>query len=66
MDTTIDYQGTNMTLSELVTTLKSAGATYSIDLNNDGVADVSGGDGTTSITKIDCQLTFGPTPPQCQ
>jgi len=66
MDTTIDYQGTNMTLSELVTTLKSAGATYSIDLNNDGVADVSGGDGTTSITKIDCQVTFGPTPPQCQ
>jgi hypothetical protein len=66
MDTTIDYQGTNMTLSELVTALKSAGATYSIDLNNDGVADVSGGDGTTSITEIDCQLTFGPTPPQCQ
>jgi len=66
MDTTIDYQGTNMTLSELVTTLKSAGATYSIDLNNDGVADVSGGDGTTSITKIECQVTFGPTPPQCQ
>ena len=39
---------------------------YSIDLNNDGVADVSGGDGTTSITKIECQVTFGPTPPQCQ
>ena len=66
MDTIIDYQGTNMTLSELVTTLKSAGATYSIDLNNDGVADVSGGDGTTSITEIECQVTFGPTPPQCQ
>jgi hypothetical protein len=66
MDTTIDYEGATMTLSELVTNLKSAGATYSIDLNNDGVADVSGGSGKTSVTEINCSLTFGPTPPQCQ
>ena len=66
MDTTIDYEGATMTLGELVTTLKSAGAAYSIDLNNDGVADISGGDGTTSVTEVDCSLTFGPTPPQCQ
>ena len=66
MNTTLDYEGTTMTLSELITELKSAGATYSIDLNNDGVADVSGGDGTTSITEINCATTFGPLPPQCQ
>jgi hypothetical protein len=66
MNTTIDYEGTTMTLAELVTELKSAGATYSIDLNNDGVADVSGGSGKTSVTEINCSLTFGPTPPQCQ
>jgi hypothetical protein len=66
MDTTIDYQGTNMTLNELVTTLKSAGATYSIDLNNDGVPDVSGGDGATKVTEINCAVTFAPRPPQCQ
>ena len=40
MNTTLDYEGTTMTLSELITELKSAGATYSIDLNNDGVPDV--------------------------
>ena len=66
MNTTLDYEGTTMTLSELITELKSAGATYSIDLNNDGVADVSGGSGKTSVTEINCSLTFGPTPPQCQ
>ena len=66
MDTTIDYQGTNMTLGELVTELKAAGAAYSIDLNNDGVADVSGGSGRVGVTDVSCQLTFGPTPPQCQ
>jgi hypothetical protein len=66
MDTTIDYQGTNMTLGELVTELKAAGATYSIDVNNDGVADVTGGSGKVGVTDVSCQLTFGPTPPQCQ
>jgi hypothetical protein len=66
MDTTIDYQGTNMTLSELVAQLKAAGATYSIDVNNDGVADVSGGNGTARVTEVNCSTTFGPLPPQCQ
>jgi hypothetical protein len=66
MDTTIDYQGTSMTLSELVTTLKSAGATYSIDIDGDGNPDVSGGDGTTAVVAIDCNTTFGPLPTQCQ
>ena len=65
MNTTLDYQGTNMTLSELVTQLKAAGATYSIDLNNDGVPDVSGGDGEAKVTEINCAVTFGPAP-QCQ
>ena len=66
MNTTLDYQGTNMTLSELVTQLKAAGATYSIDLNNDGVPDVSGGDGKARVTEINCAVTFAPRPPQCQ
>ena len=66
MNTTLDYQGTNMTLSELITELKSAGATYSIDLNNDGVPDVSGGSGRTAVTEINCAVTFAPRPPQCQ
>ena len=66
MNTTLDYEGTTMTLSELITELKSAGATYSIDLNNDGVPDVSGGSGRTAVTEINCAVTFAPRPPQCQ
>ena len=66
MNTTLDYEGTTMTLSELITELKSAGATYSIDLNNDGVPDVSGGTGETKVTEINCAVTFAPRPPQCQ
>ena len=66
MNTTIDYEGTTMTLAELVTELKNAGATYSIDLNNDGVPDVSGGSGRTEVTEINCAVTFAPRPPQCQ
>ena len=66
MNTTLDYEGTTMTLSELITELKSAGATYSIDLNNDGVPDVSGGSGRTAVTEINCAVTFAPRPTQCQ
>ena len=55
-----------MTLSELVAELKAAGATYSIDLNDDGVPDVSGGDGATRIVSVNCDVTFAPRPPQCQ
>lgn len=66
MNTTLDYEGKTMTLSELVAELKSAGATYSIDLNNDGVADVSGGGGKTAVTEINCAATFASRPPQCQ
>ena len=66
MNTTLDYEGKTMTLSELVAELKSAGATYSIDINNDGVADVSGGSGKTAVTEINCAVTFAPLPPQCQ
>jgi hypothetical protein len=66
MNTTLDYQGQAMTLSELVTQLKAAGATYSIDVDGDGTADVSGGDGTTAVVDVNCSSTFGPLPPQCQ
>ena len=56
-NTTIDYQGEEMTLAELVTQLQNAGATYSVDLNNDGEADVSGGDGEVD-TGVSCVPTF--------
>jgi hypothetical protein len=66
--TTLDYQGEGMTLKELITELNNAGATYSIDLNGDGTPDVEGGSDATSTAKVEvnCQLTFGPAPPQCQ
>ena len=56
-DTTLDYQGEEMTLAELITQLKSAGATYSIDLDGDGEADVAGGDGELD-TSLNCAFTF--------
>jgi len=66
--TTLDYQGQGMTLKELITELNNAGAAYSIDLDGDGTPDVSGGSDATSTAtvKVDCAVTFGPTPPQCK
>ena len=66
--TTIDYQGQDMTLKELITELNNAGAAYSIDLDGDGTPDVSGGSDATSTAtvKVNCASTFGPTPPQCK
>ena len=64
-DTTLSYQGESMTLADLISQLQSAGATYSIDLDGDGVADVSTSDGEGAEVEINCNLTFGPVPPQC-
>ena len=66
--TTLDYQGQGMTLKELITELNNAGAAYSIDLDGDGTADVSGGSDLTSTAKVEvnCSTTFGPLPPQCK
>jgi hypothetical protein len=66
--TTIEYQGEDMTLKELITELNNVGAAYSIDLNGDGTADVSGGSDVTSTAKVEvnCSTTFGPLPPQCK
>lgn len=65
--TTLDYQGQGMTLKELITELNNAGATYSIDLDGDGVSDVSGGSDSASTTKVEvnCTSAFSPLPPQC-
>ena len=57
-DTTLDYQGEGMTLAELITQLQNAGATYSIDLDGDGEADVSGGDSELDAD-VSCVPTFG-------
>ena len=66
--TTLDYQGEGMTLKELITELNNAGAAYSIDLDGDGTPDVEGGSDAASTAKVDvnCAVTFGPAPPQCQ
>ena len=65
--TTLDYQGQGMTLKELITELNNAGATYSIDLDGDGVSDVSGGPASASTTSVEvnCTSAFSPLPPQC-
>jgi hypothetical protein len=67
LNTALNYDGADMTLKELISELNSAGAAYSIDIDGDGTPDVSGGTDTESTqeVKINCNLTFGPRPPQC-
>ena len=58
--TTLNYDGSSMTLGELIQQLQDAGATYSIDLDGDGEPDVTG-DGDGESLKIDCtQPQFSP------
>jgi hypothetical protein len=65
LSTTLNYDGTGMTLGELIEQLQSAGASYSIDLDGDGAPDVTGeGDGDS--VQINCnEPQFSPTPPEC-
>ena len=65
LNTTLNYDGKSMTLSDLITQLQNAGATYSIDLDGDGKPDVEGGDGTTPTVAINCDVSFSPKPPEC-
>ena len=66
LNTTLNYDGKSMTLSDLITQLQNAGATYSIDLDGDGNPDVEGGDGTTPTVAINCDKPqFTPKPPEC-
>ena len=61
--TTLNYDGTSMTLADLITQLQSAGASYSIDLDGDGTPDVEGeGDGGSSVIYCD---GFSPAIPNC-
>jgi hypothetical protein len=65
VNTTLNYDGSGMTLGELVQQLRNAGATYSIDLDGDGEADVSG-DGDGEGLSITCSgPDFSPAPLNC-
>jgi hypothetical protein len=64
MSTTLTYAGSEMTLADLIAQLQAAGANYSIDLDGDGVAEVSGDGGGETVT-IDCQFYFSPQHPDC-
>ena len=62
LNTTLNYDGQGMTLSDLITQLQNAGATYSIDLDGDGTPDVEGGEGEP--LEITC-TGFSPAPIEC-
>ena len=63
--TTLNYDGNNMSLAELISQLRNAGASYSIDLDGDGTADVEGGGDGQTVT-INCtDPQFSPAPPEC-
>jgi hypothetical protein len=59
LNTTLNYEGSEVTLSDLISSLNAAGASYSIDLNNDGIPEVSGGTDTADVsTGVSCVPTF--------
>ena len=59
LNTTLTYGGSEVTLQELISDLNAAGASYSIDLNSDGVPEVSGGTDTANVsTGVSCVPTF--------
>ena len=62
LNTTLNYEGEGMSLSDLITQLQQSGAAYSIDLDGDGEPDVEGGDGEE--TRILCD-GFSPQIPNC-
>jgi hypothetical protein len=63
--TTLNYDGNNMSLAELISQLRNAGASYSIDLDGDGSPDVEGGGDGETVT-INCSdPQFSPAPPEC-
>ena len=64
MSTALTYGGSQMTLADLIAQLQAAGASYSIDLDGDGVPDVSEDNGGTTVT-IDCRFAFSPQPAEC-
>jgi len=49
LNTTLNYDGSSMTLAELIEQLNDAGASYTIDLDGDGTPDVESGDGEVAI-----------------
>ena len=66
LNTTLNYDGQGITLSDLITQLQNAGATYSIDLDGDGTPEVEGGDGEGPELTISCdEPQFSPAPPEC-
>ena len=62
LNTTLNYDGSTMTLADLIESLQEAGASYSIDLDGDGTPDVADGDGDPLV--ITCS-GFSPKPADC-
>ena len=65
-DYIIDYEGSNMSLAELIAALNAAGATYSIDLDGTTIAESDGDGSSTETVYINCDsVMFSPKPPVC-
>jgi hypothetical protein len=65
-DYIIDYQGSDMTLADLISSLNAAGAAYSIDLDGTTVAESDGDGSSTETVYVNCDAAqFSPKPPVC-
>ena len=65
-DYIVDYQGSDMTLADLIASLNAAGAAYSIDLDGTTVAQSDGDGSSTETVYVNCDAAqFSPKPPVC-
>jgi hypothetical protein len=65
-DRIIEFEGSAMTIQDLISLLDTQGASYSIDLDGDGTPDYTGGDGGTETVYVNCNdPQFSPMPPVC-
>ena len=65
-DRIVEYEGSAMSVDDLISLLNAQGASYSIDLDGDGTPDYTGGNGGTQTVYVNCDgVNFSPLPPVC-
>ena len=65
-DRIVEYEGSAMSIDDLISLLNGQGASYSIDLDGDGAPDYTGGNGGTQTVYVNCNaVQFSPKPPVC-
>jgi len=65
-DRIVEFEGSAMSIADLISMLDAGNASYSIDLDGDGTPDYTGGNGGTQTVYVNCNaVQFSPKPPVC-